>query len=119
MKFPVMQNINHCTNCVWCDCDQTHEPNSMAILTGGAMLINRKTGDGGPDERLDGFLDITWHGAHTNEGGVGASPDCFENITIASNIRGGQFDLYFCSTKCLRDFLNHVVDTIEEKIGKS
>lgn len=102
---------------MWCNSDKVYEPNSMAILTGGAMLINRKTGDGGPDDRLDGFLDITWHGAHTNDGGIGLSPDCFENLSIASDVRGGQFDICFCSTKCLRDFLNHAVDTLEEKIG--
>ena len=102
--------------CAWCNQDKVSEPNSMAILTGGAMLVNRRTGNGGPDPRLDGYLDLFWHGAHTEDGGQGDYPDISERIVIASAVVGGQFDILFCSTKCLRAFLNHAVDQLEDKI---
>ncbi len=88
----------------------------MAALSGGAMLVNRKTGDGGPDPRLDGFLSLTWHGAHTNEGGQGKYPDVYEPLEIAKDVKGGQYEISFCSTKCLRAFLNYAVDTLEKKV---
>ncbi len=63
MKLPLLKNEkkDHSLKCAWCNCDKVSEPHSMAVLTCGAMLVNRKTGDGGPDNRLDGFFDLTWH----------------------------------------------------------
>ncbi len=81
--------------------------------------MDRKRKDGGPDDKLDGFFSFTWHGAHTNEGGIGRDADMYETLQIAKDVRGGQFSLYFCSTKCLRIFLNHAVDNLEEKIKKT
>lgn len=31
----------------------------------------------------------------------------------------GQFEFYFCTTVCLRSFLNSTVDALEEKLKKS
>jgi len=89
----------------------------MAILSGGSMLVNRRTGDGGPDDRLEGYLHVTWHGAQTNDGGRGEYPDIYEYIDIVSDVKRGQFDICFCSTKCLRNFFNHVVDKLEQKVA--
>lgn len=118
MKFPLQKNEldNNSLQCTWCNCDKVSEPNSMAMLACGAVLMNRKTGDGIPDNRLDGFLDLTWHGAHTCDGGYGEHPDTFVNIMIAENVQGGQISISFCSTKCLREFLNFMVDKLEDKI---
>ncbi len=90
----------------------------MAILTSGALLIDRKTRDGGPDVNLEGFLSLIWHGAHTNEGGQGRHADVYSIVNIARNVKGGQFDIRFCSTKCLRSFFNHAVDSLEKKLSK-
>jgi hypothetical protein len=120
MKFPILKNARTKypakNQCAWCKRSKVFEPHSFAALSGGALLVNRKTGDGGPDDRLDGFLDFTWHGAHTNEGGVGKAPDIHEASAVAKNVRGGQFELLFCSTKCLRAFLNYAVDNLEERM---
>jgi hypothetical protein len=120
MKFPLVRNekTNYPSKseCAWCKRDKVSEPHSMAVLSGGAILINRKTGDGGPDPRLDGFLCLTWHGAHTNERGQGEYPDMYKTIEIARDVKGGQFDMNFCSTKCLRAFLNYTIDMLEKKI---
>ena len=40
------------------------EPNSFALLSGGALLMNKAHTAGGRYDRMEAFLDITWHGAH-------------------------------------------------------
>ena len=80
------------------------------------MLMDRKRENGGPDNRMHGFLAIDWHGAH--DGGKGIDRDIYEIVEIAKEVRGGQFDLCFCSTKCLRAYLNFCVDELEKKIRK-
>lgn len=121
MRFPLRFKKMHYpskSKCAWCKKGKVCEPNSMAGLTGGALLLNRKRTEGWPDDRLDGFLELWWHGAHTSDGGQGKYPDIHEAVEIAKDIRGGQFDIYFCSTKCLRAFLNHAVNQLETKIKK-
>ncbi len=108
-KYPIRQQ------CAWCKRSKVAEPNSFAALVGGALYINRKTGDGGPHDKLDGFLDFIWHGADTKEGGVGKYPNTYEVSAVAKNVRGGQFELLFCSTKCLRALLNDAIDNLEKR----
>jgi len=47
-----------------------------------------------------------------------ASPDCegCAHIDIVYDLKGGQFDLSFCSTGCLRRFLNYIVDELEHQL---
>lgn len=80
------------------------------------MLMDRKRENGGPDDKMDGFLALSWHGAHDQ--GKGKNRDINEQIEIAKNVRGGQFDQFCCSTKCLRAYLNYCVDKLEKKIKK-
>lgn len=68
---------------------------------------------GGVDPRLDGFLSMVWHGAH--EGGHGEWRNLSSMVRVADNCRGGQFEMYFCSTDCLRGFLNDCVDRLESR----
>ena len=63
---------------------------------------------------MDGFLALEWHGAH--DGGQGKDRDIYEMIEIAKDVRGGEFDICFCSTKCLRAYLNFCVDELEKKL---
>lgn len=102
--------------CPWCKKNKVFEPHSFAVLSGGAMLMDKKRENGGPDDRLDAFLSLAWHGAH--DGGKGKYRDINEMTEIARDVRGGQFELYFCSTKCLRAYLNFCVDELEKKIKK-
>jgi len=120
MEFPLLKNDADIypddLTCAWCKCDNVCEPNSMAILEAGALLMNRVTDDGASDDSMDGFLHIVWHGAHLRDKGLGEFPNIYEHIPIAEDVRGGQLDIRFCSTKCLRAFLNHAVDALEERI---
>jgi hypothetical protein len=61
-----------------------------------------------------GFLDLAWHGAH--DGGIGEHSEVSIYLDIARDVKGGNFRLHFCSTKCLRSFLNECVDELENKI---
>ena len=89
------------------------EPHSMAIFAGGALYAGRKRGV--PDE-LEGFTHITWHGAHDN--GLGDDRDIYTAVDFARDCHGGQFEIYFCSTTCLRACFNSWVDALEAKIQK-
>jgi hypothetical protein len=92
------------------------EPHSMAILAGGAMRVTDEKNKCA--EMIDdgaGFLDLCWHGAHT--GGSGIDPDISAEVSLADWTPRGQFEFYFCSTSCLRAFLNACVDALEAKIA--
>jgi hypothetical protein len=87
----------------------------MAILSGGALLMDRETDSGGMSDDMDGFLSLTWHGAH--DGGQGEHKDIHTSVYVADYTRGGQYEVYFCSTKCLREYLNFCVDQLESRIA--
>ena len=89
---------------------------AFAVLNGGALMGEGKKGYPSMDARLVGFLDMTWHGAHHH-----ADPkdnDVYTGLFIADQCADGQFDLYFCSTACLRKFLNSCVDRLERRVAK-
>jgi hypothetical protein len=67
-----------------------------------------------PDPRMEGFLELLWHGAH--DGGSGEHPDVLVRMPIAEDVDGGQCELYVCSTQCLRRFFTGLVDELERRI---
>ena len=118
MKLPTLKNKTNSypekALCPWCRKNKVFEPHSFAMLGGGALFLNRNRDSGGPDDRMDGYLSLTWHGAH--EEGEGKDRDIYSVVQIAKDVRGGQYDVYFCSTKCLRSYLNFCVDQLETQI---
>ncbi len=114
MEFPV---LNKTDACIWCKKGKMLEPHSFASINAGAILLDPDDPEcGGPSEQMEGYLNLSWHGAHSNESGEGMLPDTFANLTIAKDNKGGQSDFLFCSTNCLRAFLNHCVDELEKRI---
>ena len=93
------------------------EPHSMAIVTAGALLMDREKNTGTMSDSLDGFLSLTWHGGH--DGGSGAHEETHCTVHVIDEAPGGQGELYFCSTACLRKFLNSCVDELERRIEAS
>ncbi len=77
--------------------------------------MNRSRRDGGPSDKLDGYLHLTWHGAH--DGGDGDDRDIYAKVPIADGVVGGQYELCFCSTDCLRAFLNAAIYELEQRIA--
>ena len=102
--------------CPWCRKQKVYEPHSMAILNAGAM---RQVGKERYEMAADtaAFLTLTWHGAHS--GGQGQWPEVYTSVDVAAQVSSGQFDLYFCSTACLRGFLNYCVDALEKQIERA
>jgi hypothetical protein len=103
--------------CPICRKGKVLEPHSFAALSGGAILMNRRNNTGSSSDKLDAYLDLTWHGAHDN--GNGKNREIYTVKYIALDVRGGNFCLYFCSSKCLRSFLNSCVDEFEHSIKKA
>lgn len=89
----------------------------MVILAGGAMFMDSKRVNGGLHERMDGFVNLTWHGAHGP--GVGDYRNIFASVDVARDCHGGQLEIYFCSTACLRLFFNSWVGALEAKIRRA
>lgn len=88
----------------------------MAIISGGALEKLGKdhfvTSDG---DKIAGFLSLVWHGAHDE--GEGDFREKGHTIDIVDQASDGQFMLAFCSTACLRTFLNQAVEELERQIS--
>ena len=57
-----------------------------------------------PSEDESTFLSIT---SHHN--------DYPNGLTIISDLKGWQYEFYFCNSKCIRSFFNKIVDDFEKK----
>jgi hypothetical protein len=112
-KFPVLhgnQTVfpkDHI--CPWCGARKLSDPPGMAILNAGAL---KPTAPECYTMALEdaAFMTLTWH---SND------PANYDDATIriADCVDTGQFELYFCSTACLRAFLNYCVDELERRRG--
>ena len=109
------------TVCHYCGAEHVRAPNSFATLTGGGMLRKRR-----PFQRQDrhvmskrvlGFLAFQWHGADREMGGSGEHSEIDVYHPLLEPARNGQYEIYFCSTRCLRACLNRCVDEFEWRIG--
>ena len=84
---------------------------AFATVNGGALMMD---GDvDGMDERMRAFITLIWHGRHDHDG---EADDVYAGLDIVEDGAQGQFDLYFCSTACLRAFFNACVDKLEQKV---
>lgn len=107
--------------CHFCGEGHVGAPNSFATITGGGMLRKRRPFRRKErhvmSKRVLGFLAFQWHGADQEMGGVGdhAEVDVYHALTDPAS--HGQYEIYFCSTRCLRAFLNRCVDEFEWRIG--
>ena len=115
LKFPAIKKMTDPyfakRQCRVCESGGMHEPNSFAILHGGATDMSTSAAS------APAWLGLTWHGAHTDQGGEGKLPDTGAELSIVEDCPGGQYAIYFCSTECLRSFLNQAVDALEESVS--
>jgi hypothetical protein len=111
IKFPVVKGkrvvfpTDHV--CPWCQKRKLGEPPGMAILNAGAMRPTAPECYTMADDDA-AFMTLIWH---SND------PSNYDDASfeIAELVDTGQFELYFCSTDCLRSFLNHCVDELERR----
>jgi len=92
------------------------EPNSFLVVNGGAMKRISRNFSEGVCEDLRGFLDIRFYGPTGK--GLGKYKNKAADREIVRNSKGGQFDLNFCSTDCLRIFVNSIIDDMEKELNK-
>ena len=115
MEFPIVSKRQNLfpteATCPWCRAARVFEPHSFVCLNGGALRMNPERDDGSASPDMDAWLDLTWHSSHSN-----CSDDAYVQLPIAADVVGGQFEAYFCSTACLRSFLNECVDELERRI---
>ena len=115
MRFPVQKDLSKAAKagqCLVCRRAGAHEPNDFAYLNGGGLrMLNKDSSVVAPD--LEGFLSIGFHGGHSE---THSNPDA--RLDIADNARFGQFELYFCSTACLRKFFGLCVDALEQQLSR-
>lgn len=96
-------------------CNAAFEPGSFVVLCAGAMRVTDAKNDCAEvAEDCIAFLDLTWHPNH----GDGPKPhfDAFVTVPVVEKAPAGQFDLYFCSTRCLRAFFGACVDELEARM---
>lgn len=116
IKFPVVsdensvfpQNINEST-CPVCKENRLGPGKETAYIHGGALLLEERSQGievANLADNLEGFLFLDWNGRNEK---------CVD-LELALNVKKGQFSINFCSTKCLREFLNMSVDKLEENI---
>ena len=74
--------------CPVCKKRKVWEPHSIAVLSAGALLMNRKEKMGGPSNKMDGYLSLEWHGAH--DGGKGQDKEIGCMVDIVRDAAGGQ-----------------------------
>jgi hypothetical protein len=79
--------------------------------------MDRKRRNSRVNDALEGFFDITWHGAH--DGGKGVNQKAYAVVPIVDATRGGQFDIYVCSFGCLRRLFKEWVDYLESAVKAS
>lgn len=116
MKLPLQQGAGFAVQagkCAACGQTRVGEPHGFAFLNGGALKrIDKRTSV--PSDELEGFLAVGYHGAHG-----GTESEASAMVSVAEEVPTGQFEYYFCSTLCLRQFLNGCVDELERKLASN
>jgi hypothetical protein len=120
MKYPLIDKKEAFPEqpiCPICSKNRVFEPHNFVTLNGGSFLLD-KNGDSTSNKRMEGFLDLGWHGHHYEEK-EDENKDTMARIEVVKDSLEGQFSLYFCSTECLRIFFNRLVDDLEKEITEA
>ena len=116
MKFPLQKGARFAVQqgkCTACGKTDVGEPHGFAFLNGGALKrIDQRTSM--PSGELEGFLAVGYHGAHGS-----TKSEASAMVSVAEEVPAGQFEYYFCSTFCLRQFLNGCIDELEHRLASN
>ena len=88
--------------CSLCGC---RPPDGVFVVMNGGALLGTKD-NASMSDKLIGFLSILLHD-HSNISNM-------RGINLVDASPDGQFEFHFCSSKCLRKFLNLLVDQFEK-----
>jgi len=110
MKFPLIKNNKPYWKpaikngkCILCGEKPKH--GVFIALMGGTLEGNKNSAS--ISSNLIGFLSLNLHDHNSDKLGY---------LNIADNTSNGQFEFYFCSSKCLRKFFNKIVDEFEKTL---
>jgi len=107
IKFPVIDEEMYWRpptkkgKCVLCGC---RPKDGVFIAVDGGALVGTKH-NAKMSDKLIGFLHIMIHDHNRTKGKWG--------IEVVDSSKNGQFEFYFCSSKCMRKFFNAMVDEFE------
>lgn len=105
MKYPIIKGkrliFRKGGNCTQC---RKKNNGKFVTLNGGALKRDGNSAITLMQDDILTFLTLCDHGVTKNG----------HHLKICDNEGFGQFEFYFCSTKCLRSFLNKLVDDFEK-----
>ena len=83
----------------------------FAYLSAGALLLSEDGQDSLHPDRLQGFLHVGFHGT---------DPDMRDSsdVEVVDSLRGGQFDLNWCSVSCMRAWLLKLLAEVELRVQR-
>ncbi|MGL4464138.1 MAG: hypothetical protein ACRC1K_18470 [Planctomycetia bacterium] len=82
----------------------------VAYLSAGAVHLTADGQDSVPSDRLRAFLHVGFHGRDSDMRDSA-------NESVVADLRGGQFDLQWCSVACMREWLFRLLREIETAAG--
>jgi hypothetical protein len=111
LRFPLLKNgdqnflPHRGGRCLICDKD-LKSGTGIAYLSAGAVLESRIDEMKEDFCNIEAFFSVYFHTIASDGAGGG-------EVNVVDSLRGGQFDLGFCSTSCLRKFFNIIVDELD------
>jgi hypothetical protein len=84
----------------------------VAYLSGGALLLTRDRQTGIQTNRLEAFLHVGVHGSDPDMKGSA-------DISVVSDFAGGQYDIQWCSVKCMRQWWSNLFLELERRVHGS
>jgi hypothetical protein len=119
LKFPIVQGENtgfpsstEDRKCPVCKLKNISNEDEHVFIHGGAFLLSEETENGTQPfqlvDNLHAFLYMDWDSGEK---------DIYAELELASEVKKGQYSFRFCSTNCLRVFLNTCVDNLESRIN--
>ena len=80
----------------------------FAYLSGGALQLSADGQDSvhSDPDRLQAFLHVGFHGRDSDMRDAA-------NVSIVADLHGGQFDLQWCSVRCMREWLLELLREVE------
>lgn len=114
MEFPIYsrdrtpeESAVHCLVCgrkiAW------NEWPERITLGSGAILNDSGAETGGPSDQMEGFITLFYHASSQHH-------DSSASLIVATDVVGGQVDLDFCSTECLRAFFDSITEEMQRRV---
>ena len=78
----------------------------FAYIGAGALLLSPDGQDSIYTDRLQAFLNVGFHSSDPDMKGSA-------NISVIDDLQGGQFDLQWCTIRCMREWFDSLFQQVE------